>query len=113
MKPGPYQEALPTTDRIVVKPDGDGSGVAIGEGWHIENCNFSDNFHDPKFGWGENGRRGGIVLDDKFDIIQLCPEFPGQAVERLAHDRLELGSSHAVVLPKPGGGTRRLRRFAA
>ena len=31
-------------------------------GW-IEQCNFSDNFHDPSFGWGENGRRGGIVLD--------------------------------------------------
>lgn len=34
-----------------------------GSGWTIENCNFSDNFHDPKFGWGENGRRGGIVLE--------------------------------------------------
>ena len=33
------------------------------KGWTIENCNFSDNFHDPKFGWGENGRRGGIVLE--------------------------------------------------
>jgi parallel beta-helix repeat protein len=31
--------------------------------WTIENCNFSDNFHDPDFGWGENGRRGGIVLN--------------------------------------------------
>ncbi|MFO0929460.1 MAG: PKD domain-containing protein [Gemmataceae bacterium] len=26
-------------------------------------CNFSGNFHDPAFGWGENGRRGGIVLE--------------------------------------------------
>jgi parallel beta-helix repeat protein len=32
-------------------------------GWKIEGCNFSDNFHDPKFGWGENGRRGGILLE--------------------------------------------------
>lgn len=31
--------------------------------WTIENCDFSDNFHDPEFGWGENGRRGGIVLE--------------------------------------------------
>lgn len=31
--------------------------------WTVENCDFSDNFHDPEFGWGENGRRGGIVLD--------------------------------------------------
>ncbi|HEY2910904.1 MAG TPA: right-handed parallel beta-helix repeat-containing protein, partial [Gemmataceae bacterium] len=30
--------------------------------WTIENCTFSDNFHDPEFGWGENGRRGGILL---------------------------------------------------
>lgn len=40
-----------------------GLKVAGGTEWRIENCNFSDNFHDPKFGWGENGRRGGIVLD--------------------------------------------------
>ena len=30
---------------------------------HVEGCDFSDNFHDPEFGWGESGRRGGIVLD--------------------------------------------------
>lgn len=29
----------------------------------VEGCNFSDNFHDPKFGWGENGRRGGLLLE--------------------------------------------------
>ena len=37
--------------------------VRNASGWLIENCNFSDNFHDPDFGWGENGRRGGILLD--------------------------------------------------
>jgi len=31
--------------------------------WLIEGCDFSNNFHDPDFGWGENGRRGGIVLE--------------------------------------------------
>ncbi len=31
--------------------------------WTVENCDFSDNFHDPAFGWGEQGRRGGIVLE--------------------------------------------------
>ncbi len=36
--------------------------VRNGRDWTIEGCDFSDNFHDPKFGWGENGRRGGIVL---------------------------------------------------
>lgn len=38
--------------------------VRNAEGWTVENCNFSDNFHDPDFGWGENGRRGGIVLEN-------------------------------------------------
>ena len=37
--------------------------VRNAEGWNVENCNFSDNFHNPEFGWGENGRRGGIVLE--------------------------------------------------
>jgi parallel beta-helix repeat protein len=40
-----------------------GLHVVDGDGWTIEGCDFSDNFHDPAFGWGENGRRGGIVLE--------------------------------------------------
>lgn len=40
-----------------------GIRVSGASGWLIENCNASDNFHDPDFGWGENGRRGGIVLE--------------------------------------------------
>lgn len=40
-----------------------GLHVVDGSGWTIEGCDFSDNFHDPAFGWGENGRRGGIVLE--------------------------------------------------
>jgi len=41
------------------------TGLAIrdGGGWTVEGCDFSDNFHDPEFGWGENGRRGGILLE--------------------------------------------------
>lgn len=40
------------------------TGLAIEDGadWQVEGCNFSDNFHDPEYGWGENGRRGGMVL---------------------------------------------------
>lgn len=47
------------------KAEGWETGLQIvdGEGWTVENCDFSDNFHDPDFGWGENGRRGGIVLE--------------------------------------------------
>ena len=41
------------------------TGLKIEDGsqWLVENCNFSDNFHDPDFGWGEQGRRGGMVLE--------------------------------------------------
>lgn len=39
-----------------------GLSIEDASGWVIENCNFSDNFSDPEFGWGENGRRGGILL---------------------------------------------------
>lgn len=33
-----------------------------GRGWLIEGCDFSDNFHDPEFGWGERKPVGGIIL---------------------------------------------------
>lgn len=39
-----------------------GLQVDAAAGWRVEDCDFSGNFHDPDFGWGENGRRGGIVL---------------------------------------------------
>ncbi len=45
--------------------------VRNARGWLIENCNFSDNFHDPDFGWGENGRRGGIVLEQVSESVLL------------------------------------------
>lgn len=47
-----------------VKAKGWKTGLTVknGEKWTVEGCDFSDNFHDPKFGWGENGRRGGIVF---------------------------------------------------
>jgi parallel beta-helix repeat protein len=40
-----------------------GLRITDGKDWLVEGCDFSDNFHDPDFGWGENGRRGGIVLE--------------------------------------------------
>lgn len=46
-----------------------GLKIVDGEGWTIENCDFSGNFHDPEFGWGENGRRGGIVLERVRDSV--------------------------------------------
>lgn len=40
-----------------------GLHVTDGEHWSVRDCDFSDNFHDPRFGWGENGLRGGILLE--------------------------------------------------
>jgi parallel beta-helix repeat protein len=40
-----------------------GLKVVDGSHWTIEHCDFSDNFHDPDFGWGDQGREGGIVLE--------------------------------------------------
>ena len=40
-----------------------GLHITDGKEWLIEGCDFSHNFHDPEFGWGENGRRGGILLE--------------------------------------------------
>ncbi|MBS0262664.1 MAG: right-handed parallel beta-helix repeat-containing protein [Planctomycetes bacterium] len=52
-----------TLKNVNVKGWETGLKVSEGSNWLIENCNLSDNFHDPSFGWGENGRRGGIVLE--------------------------------------------------
>ncbi|MFT4839896.1 MAG: parallel beta-helix repeat protein [Planctomycetota bacterium] len=32
--------------------------------WNIENCNFSDNYNDPEYGWGDGERVGGMILTD-------------------------------------------------
>ncbi len=44
-----------------------GLRIEDAKGCVIEACNFSGNFHDPKFGWGEQGRRGGIVLENSHE----------------------------------------------
>jgi len=33
-----------------------------GEGWVIEGCDFSENYHDPDYGWGDYQRVGGLIL---------------------------------------------------
>lgn len=44
-----------------------------GTGLRIEDCDFSDNFHDPDFDWGDQGRRGGIVFERIHDsTIERC-----------------------------------------
>jgi parallel beta-helix repeat protein len=39
-----------------------GLQVEGGANWTIEDCDVSDNFHDPDFDWGEQPPGGGIVL---------------------------------------------------
>jgi parallel beta-helix repeat protein len=36
--------------------------VEGGDAWRLEDCDLSDNFHDPDFGWGEQGEKGGLLL---------------------------------------------------
>jgi len=52
-----------TIKNVVVKGFETGLHVSDGSDWRVTGCDFSDNFHDPEFGWGEQGRRGGILLE--------------------------------------------------
>lgn len=51
-----------TLKNLRVRGFATGIEVTDGAGWTIQDCDCSDNFHDPEFGWGEQGRRGGLVL---------------------------------------------------
>ena len=51
-----------TLKNINVKSFDIGLKISHGSKWTVEGCNFSDNFHYPKAGWGELGLHGGIVL---------------------------------------------------
>ncbi len=49
--------------------------IENGSDWLVENCNLSDNFHWPEYGWhwGQLDRSGGIVLDHvKHSTIRKC-----------------------------------------
>jgi parallel beta-helix repeat protein len=61
---GIYAKGVSNVTLVDINVKGFETGLQIedGSGWTIEDCNFSDNFHDPAFDWGENGRRGGIML---------------------------------------------------
>ena len=39
-----------------------GLAARDGEAWLLEGCDFSDNYHDPEFGWGESKPAGGMIL---------------------------------------------------
>ncbi len=43
------------------------------EGWSIECCDFSDNFTDPDFGWGEQEPGGGLLLERvRWTVVREC-----------------------------------------
>ena len=51
-----------TIRNLKVKGFAAGLVVVDGEAWRVENCDFSDNYHDPDHGWGDGPRQGGILL---------------------------------------------------
>ncbi|MBN2491240.1 MAG: right-handed parallel beta-helix repeat-containing protein [Planctomycetes bacterium] len=71
-----------------------GLDVRDGEGWRIENCDFSDNYHDPEYGWGEHGRAGGLV----FTRMHRCTITGTRACR--VWNGLDLLESHENVLEK-------------
>jgi parallel beta-helix repeat protein len=60
--------------------------------WTVQHCDFSENFDDPSFGWGQLSRRGGIVFIDVSDSkILNCrgtTNWAGCVLERSAGNRL-------------------------
>jgi len=50
-----------TLKNIRAKGFATGLGVRQAQGVVITNCDFSDNYHNPRFGWGEMPPRGGVV----------------------------------------------------
>ncbi len=51
-----------TLRNVVARGFESGLVARDGEGWLIEGCDFSGNFHDPEHGWGEGKPAGGMVL---------------------------------------------------
>src|SRR5215212_7633835 len=54
-----------------VKAKGFATGLTITDGraWRVEGCDFSDNYHNPEFGWGELPPRGGVLLTRVHDSV--------------------------------------------
>ncbi|HAK97016.1 MAG TPA: hypothetical protein DCM87_19000 [Planctomycetes bacterium] len=44
-----------------------------GKGWCLERCDFSNNYHDPDYDWGDYKRVGGIILTGISEsVIREC-----------------------------------------
>src|SRR6266566_1274514 len=61
-------------------------------GWTVEDCDFSGNFDDPSFGWGQLSRRGGIVFvgvsDSTVRNCRATRNWAGCVLERSDANRL-------------------------
>jgi parallel beta-helix repeat protein len=51
-----------TLKNIKVKGFGTALQATDGSTWRITGCDFSDNYHNPAFGWGNGERQGGVIL---------------------------------------------------
>jgi parallel beta-helix repeat protein len=40
-----------------------------GRAWLVEDCDFSDNFHNPEYGWGSGSRQGGMIWTRMQDCV--------------------------------------------
>ncbi len=51
-----------TIRNLTVRGFASGLVAENGAGWCIEGCDFSGNYHDPEYGWGDYKRCGGMIL---------------------------------------------------
>lgn len=58
-----------TLRNIKVKGFATGLAVSDGKAWLVEDCDFSDNYHNMTHGWGELPARGGILLKNVRDSV--------------------------------------------
>jgi parallel beta-helix repeat protein len=54
---------------LAVRGFATGLMVTDAKAWCIENCDFSNNYHNPGHGWGELPARGGILLTRVNDSV--------------------------------------------
>lgn len=52
-----------TLKNLRVRGFANGLVLRLAQAAAVTNCDFSDNYHNPKHGWGELPARGGILLD--------------------------------------------------
>lgn len=58
---------------LTIKGFGIGLSIANGSGWHVQDCDVSDNYTDPDFGWGEKPPAGGVVCRNVANLrLERC-----------------------------------------